>query len=65
MFEITRKKCYKCNLETIVTNDSQYFWINLKDFEVETEPNWQNIFNKYGNSSALKYRIELTSNIQF
>ena len=65
MFEITRKKCYKCNLETIVTNDSQYFWINLKDFEVETEPNWQNIFNKYGNSSALKYRKELTSNIQF
>ena len=33
MFEITRKKCYKFNLETIITNDSQYFWINLKDFE--------------------------------
>ena len=65
MFEITRKNCYKCDLETIITNDSQYFWINLKDFEVETEPNWQNIFNKYGNSSALKYRKELTPNIQF
>ena len=36
MFEITRKNCYKCDLETIITNDSQYFWINLKDFEVET-----------------------------
>ena len=39
MFEITRKKCYKCDLETIIANDSQYFWINLKDFEAETEHN--------------------------
>ena len=31
----------------------------------ETEKNWQNIFNKYGNSSILKYRKELSSNIQF
>ena len=62
MFEIKKKKC---DLETIITNDSQYFWINLKDFEVETESNWRNIFNKYGNSSTLKYRKELTPNIQF
>ena len=41
MLEITRKNCYKCDLETIIfPNDSQYFWINLKDFEVETECNW-------------------------
>ena len=65
MFEITRKNCYKCNLETIVANNTQYFRINLKDFEVETKSNWQNIFNKYGNSSNLKYRKELTPNIQF
>ena len=39
MFEITRKNCYKCDLETIIANDSQYFWINLKDFEAETEHN--------------------------
>ena len=65
MLEITRKNCYKCDLETIIANDSQYFWINLKDFEAETERNWQNIFNKYGNSSTLKYRKELTPNIQF
>ena len=65
MFEITRKNCYKCDLETIIANDSQYFWINLKDFEAETERNWQNIFNKYGNSSTLKYKKELTPNIQF
>ena len=31
----------------------------------ETEKNWQNIFNKYGNSSILKYSKELSSNIQF
>ena len=65
MFEITRKHCYKRDLEMIIVNNSQYFWINLKDFEVETERNWQNIFNKYGNSSILKYRKELTPNIQF
>ena len=64
MLEITRKNCYKCDLETIIfPNDNQYFWINLKDFE--TESNWQNIFNKYGNSSTLKYRKELTPIIQF
>ena len=39
MLEITRKNCYKFVLETIMTNDSQYFWINLKDFEVETKRN--------------------------
>ena len=65
MLEITRKKCYKCNLETIITNDCQNFWINIKDFEIEIECNWQNIFNKYGNSSTLKYRRELVPNIQF
>ena len=57
--------CNYCNCKTIIANDSQYFWINLKDFEAETERNWQNIFNKYGNSSTLKYRKELTPNIQF
>ena len=42
MQEITRKDCYKCDLETITLINSQYFWINLKDFEVETESNLQN-----------------------
>ena len=36
MLEITRKNCYKCDLETIIDN-SQYFWNNLRDFEAETE----------------------------
>ena len=65
MLETTRKICFKCDLETIIDNNSQYFWINLKDFEVETESKWLNIFNKHGNSSTLKYRRELTPNIKF
>ena len=65
MLEIIITNCYKCGLETIILNDSQYFWINLKDFEVETECNWRNIFNKHGNSSTIKYWKELTPNIQF
>ena len=65
MLEITRKNCYKCDLETIINNNSQYFWINLRDFETETKSNWLNIFNKQGNSSTLKYRKELIPNIKF
>ena len=65
MLEITRKNCYKCDLETIISNDSQYFWINLRDFEAETERKWQNMFNKHDNASTLNYRRELTPNIKF
>ena len=52
-------------LRNHISNDSQYFWINLRDFEAETESKWLNIFNKYGNASTLKYRRELTPNIKF
>ena len=65
MLEITRKNCFKCNLETIIDNNSQYFWINLKVFEAETESKWLNMFNKHGNKSTLKYRRELKPNIKF
>ena len=65
MLEITRNNCFKCDLETVIDNISQYFWINLKDFEAETESKWLNIFNKHGNLSTLKYRRELASNIKF
>ena len=65
MLEITKKNCYKCNLETIIDNNSQYFWIYLRDFEVETESKWFNIFSKHGNKSTLKYRRELTPNTKF
>ena len=42
MLEITSKNCYKCDLETVIDNNS-------RDFEVETEHKWLNIFNKHGN----------------
>ena len=56
MLEITRKNCFKCDLETIADNNRQYFWINLRDFEVETESKWLNMFNKQGNKSTLKFQ---------
>ena len=65
MLEVTRKNSYKCDLETVIDNNGQYFWINLRDFEVQTENKWLNTFNKYGNKSSLKYRSELTPNINF
>ena len=37
MLEITSKNYYKCVLETIIDNNGEYFWINLREFEVETE----------------------------
>ena len=64
MLKITSKNCYKCDLETIIDNNSQYFWINLRGFEVETESKWLNIFNKHGNKSTLKYRREITPDIK-
>ena len=65
MFEITKKNCYKCDLETVIDNNNQYFWINLRDLKAETGNKWLNIFNKHGNKSTLKYRRELTPNIKF
>ena len=65
MLEITSKNCYKCDLETIIDTNSQYFWINLRDFEVETESKWLNIFNKHGNKSTLKYKRKITLDIKF
>ena len=65
MSEVTKKNYYKCDLETINDPNNLHFWVNLRDFEVKTERNWINIFYKYGNSSTLKYRKELTPNIQF
>ena len=65
MLEITKKNCNKCDLETIIDKNSQYFWINVRDFEVETEIKWFNIFNKQGNKSTLNYRRKLTPNIKF
>ena len=66
MLEITIGNCYKCNLEAIIgPNNSQYFWINRKDLEIESKRNWQAIFNKCKDSSRQKYRKELTPSITF
>ena len=64
MLEITSKDCYKCDLETIIDTNSQYFWINSRYFEVETESKWLNIFKKHGNKSTLKYKREITPDIK-
>ena len=40
MLEITIGNCYKCDLETIKdSNNSQYFWINRRDLEIESKRN--------------------------
>ena len=35
MLEITLDNCYKCDLEINDPNNSQYFWINRRDLEIE------------------------------
>ena len=66
MLEITLDNCYKCDLETINDpNNSQYFWINRRDFEIKTKRNGQVIFDKYKALSTQKYRRELTPSITF
>ena len=66
MLEVTLDNCYKCDLETIIDpNNSQYFWINRRDLEIESKRNWQAIFDKCKDSSTQKYRKELTPNITF
>ena len=55
MLKITIDNCYKCDLETINDpNNSQYFWINRRDLEIETRRNWQVIFDKYKDLSTQK-----------
>ena len=66
MLEITIDNCYKCNLQTnIDPNSSQQFWINRRDFGIESKRNWQAIFDKCKDSSRQKYRKELAANITF
>ena len=66
MLETTINNCHKCDLETIIDpNNSQYFWINRRDLEIETKRNWQVIFDKYKDLLTQKYRKELTPNITF
>ena len=66
MLEITIDNCNKCDLETINDpNNSQYFWSNRRDLEIETKRDWQTILDKCKDSSTQKYRKELIPNITF
>ena len=66
MLEIIIDNCQKCDLETIIDpNNSQYFWVNRRDLEIESKCNWQVIFDKCKDSLTQKYRKELTPNITF
>ena len=66
MLEITIDNCHKCDLQTIIDpNNSQYFWINRRDLEIENKRNWQVILDKYKDASIQKQRKELTPNITF
>ena len=55
MLEITRKNGFKCDLKTIISNDSQYLWINLRGFEAETESKPQS------HEKNIKVEIDLTN----
>ena len=46
-------------------NNSQYFWINRRDLEIETKRNWAIIFDKHKDLSTQKYRTEITPNLTF
>ena len=46
-------------------NNSQHFWINRRDLEIENKCNWQVTFDKYKDLPTQKYRKELTPNIKF
>ena len=66
MLEVTIDNCNKCDLETIIDpNNSEYFWINRRDLEIETKRNWEAIFVKCKDLPTQKYRRELTPNIAF
>ena len=58
MLKITIDNCYKCNLETIIDpNNSQDFWINRRDIEIESKRSWQAIFDKREDSSRQKQLV--------
>ena len=66
MLEIAIDNCRKCDLQTVIDpKNSQYFWINRRDSEIESKRNWQVFFDKCKDSLRQKYRKELTPNITF
>ena len=66
MLEIRIGNCQKFDWETIIDpNNSQHFWVNRRDLEIESKRNWQVIFNNCKDSLRQKYRKELTPNTSF
>ena len=50
MLEITIDNCHECHIETINDlNNSQNFWINGRDLEIESKCNWQAVFDRSKN----------------
>ena len=62
---ITIDNCHKCDLEIIDLKNSQHFWINRRNLEIESKRNWQFISYKYKDSLSQKYRKVLTPNTTF
>ena len=65
MYEIKRKNCYKCDVETMNDSDGIHFLNNLRDFEIESENNWNSFFVVKDNKDKVKYRKQLTKDIHF
>ena len=64
ILEINIDNCYECDLETINDpNNSQYFWINRRDLEIESKRNWQTIFDKCKDSNEIFVRNDLFGKI--
>ena len=64
MLEIKIDNCYESDLETINDlNNSQYFWINRRDLEIDSKRNWQAIFDKCKDSNEIFLRNDLFEKI--
>ena len=61
MPQIIKESYLKCEIEVI--DKGQYFWINRKNLEVESDANWRHIFDKC-DPKKQKYRQELTPEYQ-
>ena len=63
MLRISKEEYKKCEVEII--DKGRYFWVNRKDFEVESDvANWVQIFDKC-DSEKQKYSQELTPNAEY
>ena len=62
MIQISKEEYEKCEVEIIYKG--RYFWVNRKDWEVESDvANWSQIFDTC-DSEKQKYIQELTPNVR-